>query len=181
MIETWYLSAFPINYNQDFAIIGDGPSQHNFKYHPGIIKIFAINRAFLSLLESHAGCKINVVTMYPHHDYIEGLLEQQEQQDFHLITIQLFDIRMRQLPSGDTANMLVHYLVHKMKEHGVRDKKIYLTGFDFSYQKDWKPQIESLKYCQVAAEYNNIDIICTSENKRLDFLKHESPEPRFLK
>jgi hypothetical protein len=179
MVQKWNLPAFPINYNQDFAVIGDGESAGCHEYNPKVIKIFAINRSlrFIANMQN----TVDVLTMYHHEEYmVDYLNHNYSMQTLNLIIIQLFDIRKHHLPSGDTANMLIHYLVQKMKSWGVRDKKIYLTGFDYSYKKDWKPQIKSLKYCQIMAEYNNIDIICTSENKRLPFLKHEEPLTKFL-
>lgn len=179
MIKKYNLSDYPINFNSDFAIYGNGETAEKFQYDQKKIKIFAINQAVRFAL--HQAGVIDVVTMYPHEDYNYQYLKQHyPDRDFNLIIIQLSDIRKNQLPSGDTANMLVHYLVHQMKKRGVRERKIYLTGFDFTYEKNWKPQIDSLNYCQIMAEYESTQIICTSKNQRLNFLKQEGPRNKFL-
>lgn len=181
MIKKHTLSDFLIDFNSDFAIYGNGESGADFQYNPEKIKIFAINQAVRFTIYQKK--TIDVSTFHEHIDYnCKYLKDHYPGRDFNLIGITLKDISKHHLPSGETANQFVHYLVHQMKKFKVRDKKIYLTGFDFSYSKpdNWNHQIQSLKYSQIMAEYNNIDIICTSDNNRLSFLKHERPLEKFL-
>ena len=181
MIKKFTLSDFfnQFEFNSDFAIYGNGETGAKFQYNPKKIKVFSINQAVRHAM--HCSGIISIVTMFQHEDYNHQYLKQHYPgRNFNLIIIQLSDIRKHQLPSGDTANMLIHHIVHQLKKLKIRDKKIYLTGFDFTYQKDWKPQIESLNYSNIMAEYENNELTCTSQNPRLNFLKQKEPLQEFL-
>lgn len=149
-----------VDFDNDFALVGMGPSKGEHVFDKNIITI-CINKAHFV----YQGKPNYICTVYDHRDELVSLIPT----DIPFLVIDKEDFNKYRLSLGGPICSLFYFISKRIKDNHT----IYLLGNEMSDKRDWKPYIFSFYegWLDNLQYRKKVKVKVMDGNDKLDFFK----------